>query len=66
MNYRDWLLYRAQQCETATETEAEQPEVLRYTTWQNYQAERDWIRRSDAAQMMSFVRNEQLTGSSLS
>ena len=62
MNYREWLLYRAQQYETA----AEEPEVLRYTTWQNYQAVRDWIRRSDAAHMMSFLRNEQVTGSSLS
>ena len=62
MNYREWLLYRAQQYETETE----EPEVLRYTTWQNYQAVRDWIRRSDAAHMMSFLRNEQVTNSSLS
>ena len=62
MNYREWLLYRAQQCQT----EASEPEVLRYTTWQNYQAVRDWIRRSDAAQMLSFVQNEPLAGSSLS
>jgi hypothetical protein len=62
MNYREWLLYRAQQYQT----EATEPEVLRYSTWQNYQAVRDWIRRSDAAHMMSLMRNEQVTGSSLS
>jgi negative regulator of sigma E activity len=59
MNYREWLLYRAQKCQT----EASEPEVLRYTTWQNYQLVRDWIRRSDAAQMVAFTRNEQLAES---
>lgn len=62
MNYREWLLYRAQQYET----EATEPQVLRYTTWQNYQAVRDWVRRSDAAAMLNFTRNEQPAASSLS
>ncbi len=60
MNYREWLLYRAQQYAV----EAPEPEVLRYSTWRNYQAMRDWMRRSDAAQMLSFVRNEPIHGSS--
>jgi hypothetical protein len=54
MNYREWLLYRAQQYET----EASEPEILRYTTWQNYQTIRDWISRSEAAYMLRFTRTE--------
>ena len=47
MNYRDWLVHRAQQhSETATE-----PEVLRYSAWRNYQALCDWARRADAAHL---------------
>jgi hypothetical protein len=61
MNYRDWLLYRAQQYQT----EAAEPEVLRYTTWRNYQLVRDWMRRSDAAHVMKPTRNEQFAGSRL-
>jgi heme-degrading monooxygenase HmoA len=48
MNYREWLLYRAQQYETS----ANEPEVLRYSTWRNYQAVRDWMRRADAAHVL--------------
>ena len=45
MNYREWLVYRAQQqAETAIE-----PEILRYGAWRNYQALRDWTRRVGAA-----------------
>jgi hypothetical protein len=58
MNYREWLLFRARQ----HEIEAVEPEVLRYTRWQNYQAERDWIRRSGAAQGMKLSRPEYHTG----
>ena len=61
MNYRDWLLYRAQQFET----EAAEPEVLRYNTWRNYQMVRDWIRRSDAAHLPRPAGSEQLAGSRL-
>lgn len=45
MNYREWLLYRAEHYESS-KTE---PEVLRYSTWRNYQAVTDWMRRSGAA-----------------
>ena len=55
MNYREWLLYRAQQFQP----DSGEPEVLRYTTWQNYQLMRDWVRRSDAAEMVNFTRNQQ-------
>jgi hypothetical protein len=45
MNYREWLVYRARlHTETATE-----PEVLRYVSWRNHQALREWNRRADAA-----------------
>ena len=47
MNYREWLVYRAEQhAETATEGE-----VLRYAAWRNTQALRDWHRRVDAAHL---------------
>jgi hypothetical protein len=55
MNYREWLLYRAQQFQSDS-TEAE---VLRYDTWRNHEAVREWMRRSDAAHMTSFLRNGQ-------
>jgi hypothetical protein len=46
MNYREWLVYRAQQhAQTAKPIE---PEILRYAAWRNYQALRDWNRRADA------------------
>jgi hypothetical protein len=60
MNYREWLLYRAQQFET----QVAEPEVLRYTTWRNYQSVRDWIRRSDAAHVLKPTRNEHPGGPS--
>ena len=47
MNYREWLLYRAQHFESART----EPEVLRYSTWRNQQAISDWMRRSGAAPM---------------
>jgi hypothetical protein len=56
MNYREWLLYRAQQHATASE----EPEVLRYNSWQNYQAVRDWMRRLDAAHMLKYAGSDQL------
>lgn len=49
MNYREWLLYRAQQYKATSE----EPEVLRYNTWRNQQAVQDWMRRSDAAHALS-------------
>ena len=49
MNYREWLLYRAQQYKTTSD----EPEVLRYDTWRNQQAVQDWMRRSDAAHAFS-------------
>ena len=60
MNYREWLLYRAQKFEK----DAGEPHVLRYTDWQNYQLKRDWVRRADAAEMMNFTRNGQSAASS--
>lgn len=48
MNYREWLLYRAQQFAMA---DAE-PEIFRYTAWQNYRSLRDWYRRADAAHLL--------------
>ncbi len=60
MNYREWLLYRAQQYQT----EPGEPEVLRYTTWRNHEAVRDWIRRADAAHLPKPGRHEPLAGSS--
>jgi hypothetical protein len=59
MNYREWLLYRARQ----HEIEAAEPEILRYTRWQNHQAVRDWMRRSDAAHEMKLSRPEYRAGS---
>jgi hypothetical protein len=59
MNYREWLLYRAQQYQAG----APEPQILRYSTWQNYKAMRDWMRRSDAAHLPSFPRNEPIHGS---
>lgn len=60
MNYREWLLYRAQKFEK----DAGEPHVLRYTSWQNYQLMRDWVRRSDAAEMLNFTRNDHAATSS--
>jgi hypothetical protein len=57
MNYREWLLYRAQQ-HAATSDESE---VLRYDAWRNYQAVRDWTRRSDAAHMLELVASDRPT-----
>ena len=51
MNYREWLVYRAQQYEN---TESE-PEVLRYNAWRNHELVRDWIRRADAAQISTLA-----------
>ncbi len=62
MNYREWLLYRA----SKYQTEAAEPEVLRYNTWRNYQSVRDWVRRSDAAHMIKPPGNEPVAGSRLS
>ena len=58
MNYREWLVYRAQQYEPTPS----EPEVLRYNTWRNHELVRDWIRRSDAAQMLAFTRGGTVAG----
>jgi hypothetical protein len=60
MNYREWLLYRAQKYEK----DAGEPQVLRYTSWQNYQLMRDWVRRADAAEMLNFTRGGDQVASS--
>jgi hypothetical protein len=58
MNYREWLLFWAQQ--NAGETE--DPEVLRYTAWQSYQVRRDWTRRWDAALRLGDAGRDRLSG----
>ena len=60
MNYREWLLHRAQRYEA----QPNEPQVLRYTSWRNQQSVQDWIRRSEAAQMASFMRHGQPAASS--
>ena len=54
MNYREWLLYRAHR----HAAEHDESEVLRYDAWRNYQAMRDWTRRSDAAHMISHASSD--------
>ena len=51
MNYREWLVYRAQQYENT----ASEPEVLRYNAWRNHELVRDWIRRADAAHLSTLA-----------
>jgi hypothetical protein len=62
MNYREWLLHRAQHCASGSE----EPEVLRYNTWRNYQSVRDWVRRSDAAHTIRYPGSERLASASSS
>ncbi len=61
MNYREWLLYRAQQHQTP----ANEPEVLRYTTWQNRKAVREWMRRSDAVDLFKNTLRQPFTSQRL-
>jgi hypothetical protein len=58
MNYREWLLYRAQQHVAANG----ESEVMRYDAWRNYQAVRDWTRRSDAAHVVKFTGHDRPAG----
>ena len=62
MNYREWLLYRAQQY---ARTDAE-PQIFRYWAWQNYQSVRDWYRRVDAAHMLKYTVAKHLANLTLS
>ncbi len=61
MNYRNWLLYRAQQYQR--DGKPSEPEVLRYDSWQNYQARRDWLRRSGVAHMLAMTPAETVSES---